>query len=93
MKRIKLQKSKECYVTQRTDGLQKHHIIYGTGNRKKSDKYGLTVWLRPEYHTGEYGVHSGNKALDLELKQLAQREFEKVYGHDEWMKVFGRNYL
>lgn len=90
---IKLQNCKECYVTQRTDGLQKHHIIYGTANRKKSDKYGLTVWLRPEFHTGEMGVHGGNKTLDLKLKQLAQREFEKVYGHDEWMKVFGRNYL
>lgn len=76
-----------------TDGLQKHHIVYGTANRKKSDKYGLTVWLIPEYHTGQYGVHGGNKALDLELKQLAQREFEKVYSHDEWMIVFGRNYL
>ena len=89
---IKLQNSKECYVTQRTDGY-KDFISFTHWNRKKSDKYGLTVWLRPEYHTGEYGVHSGNKTLDLELKQLAQREFEKVYGHDEWMKVFGRNYL
>lgn len=93
MERLKLQKTKQCYVTHRTDGLQRHHVIYGTANRRKSDKYGLTVWLRPEWHTGQTGVHGGNKELDLKLKQLAQTEFEKVYGHEKWMNVFGRNYL
>jgi hypothetical protein len=91
--KFKLQDKKQCYVSHRTDGLQKHHIIYGTANRKQSDKYGLTVWLRPEYHTGQTGVHGGNKTLDLELKQMAQREFEKVYSHEKWMEVFKRNYL
>ena len=38
---------------------------------------------------------AATKALDLELKQLAQREFEKVYGHENGMEClfFGRNYL
>ena len=38
------------------------------------------------------GVHF-NKALDNELKQIAQREFEDTYGHDAFIKIFGRNYL
>lgn len=87
-----IQDKKECYVTHRKDGLHLHHIIYGS-NRKNSDKYGLVVWLHYEYHTGKFGVHSGNKKLDLELKQLAQRKFEERYGHEKFMEVFKRNYL
>jgi hypothetical protein len=90
--KITLQSSKVCYVTGRTDRLEEHHCLYGK-NRQKADDYGLTVWLRPEWHTGEHGVHHGNTALDLELKQLAQMEFEKVYGHMRWMDEFGRSYL
>ena len=91
VQKIHLQDTKECYVTGRTD-VELHHILYGK-NRRNADKYGLTVWLVAEYHRGRYGVHNGNTALDAQLKQLAQREFERVYGHDEWMRVFERNYL
>lgn len=92
VQKIKLQSSKTCYVTGRTDGLEEHHCLYGK-NRQKADKYGLTVWLRPEWHTGRHGVHNGNTVLDLELKQLAQKEFEKVYSRELFLKEFGRNYL
>ena len=36
-----VQSEKECYFTQRTDQLERHHIFYGAGRRKLSDKYGL----------------------------------------------------
>ena len=91
VQKIKLQSTKACYVTGRTD-VEEHHCLYGK-NRRNADKYGLTVWLVAEYHRCEHGVHNGNTALDRELKQLAQREFEKVYGHVEWMNKFGRDYL
>lgn len=92
LQKIKLQDTKECYVTHRTDGLHKHHIFYGN-KRQLSEKYGLYVWLRPEHHNmSNEGVHF-NPTLDRELKQLAQREFIKVYGMKQWMKEFGRDYL
>ncbi len=90
VQKIILQDTKTCYVTGRTDGLHKHHIFEGV-HRKLSDKYGLCVYLRPEWHTGDHGVHF-NKSLDLKLKQLAQRGFIKVYGYARWMKEFGRDY-
>ena len=93
VQKIILQDAKECYITHRTDGLALHHIFYGNGKRNLSDKYGLTVWLRHEWHNmNNQGVHF-SKALDLELKQMAQREFEKVYGHNRFMELFGRSYL
>jgi hypothetical protein len=42
-------------------------------------------------YTRDYGVHF-NPELDLKLKQLAQREFIKVYGYTRWMKEFNRDY-
>lgn len=91
-KKIKLQDCKECFVTGRTDGLQRHHI-FGAANRKLSEKYGLCVWLRPEWHNASnYAVHF-NRAFDLRLKRYAQREFEAIYDRETFIKLFGKNYL
>ena len=90
-----IQTEKECYITGSTDNLHEHHIIYGTGQRKLSEKYGLKVWLRADWHNmSDYGVHF-NKKLDTELKQMAQKKAMKVYGWsiEDFIKIFGRNYL
>lgn len=88
-----LQTEKECYVCHTTYNLQDHHILFGTANRKQSEKYGLKVWLCREHHTGSRGVHF-NKHLDLHLKKLAQEHFEgKIGARNEFIRVFGRNYL
>lgn len=72
---------------------QRHHILYGTANRNLSEKYGLTCGLCYNHHTGQMGVHHGNKELDLKLKRMAQRRFEEVYPELSFLAVFGRNYL
>jgi len=89
-------KEKRCFATIESGiALHKHHIFYGSGHRKISDKYGLWVWLKPEKHNiGRESLHMRpGHGLDLELKQRAQRAFEAEYGHEEFMKVIGRNYL
>ena len=87
-----IQTEKECLVCQTTIGLELHHCIYGTANRKLSDKYGLVVWLCKPHHTGSAGVHR-NKILDDKLKKYAQERFEAVYGENtSFREVFGRNY-
>lgn len=76
----------------RTD-IEWHHCIGGNPGRKLSDKYGLVVPLCVEHHRGNTGVHKC-RAVDLKIKQLAQTTFEKKVGsREEWMKIFGRNYL
>ena len=86
-----IQTDKECFMCHTTQGLELHHCLYGS-RHKLADKYGLTIWLCHQHHTGDKGVHF-NKALDTQIKQIAQREFEDTYGHDEFMKIFGKNYL
>ena len=91
--RTVLQDSKQCWVCGRTDQLHDHHVIFGTSNRKQSEKYGLKVWLCYEHHTGNQGVHF-NRELDLELKKLAQTYFEGHYGsRDDFRTEFGKSWL
>ena len=70
-----------------------HHCIYGVANRKLSEKYHLVVGLCYNHHTGQCGVHHGNKELDMKLKQMAQRAFMEHYPQDDFLAVFGRNFL
>lgn len=87
-----IQKDKCCYVCGNTR-VHDHHI-FGNSNRKKSEQYGLKVWLCYEHHNGSInGVHTGNQVLMNELRQLGQKAFEKKYGHDQFMKIFNKNYL
>ena len=84
----------ECFVCGCCRGLERHHVIYGTSGRKLSEQYGLTVSLCYEHHRGRHGVHGmDGKELSNQLHIVAQTAFEGLYGHDEWMRIFGRNYL
>lgn len=87
-----VQQGERCFLCGRKAGLERHHIMSGTANRKLSEKYGLTVWLCHEHHTGKDGVQYNRKAADS-LKRLAQIAFEARYSHDEWMQTFRKNYL
>lgn len=90
-----IQSEKVCYITGTPYNLHEHHIFEGTGTRQLSEKYGLKVWLRADWHNmADYGVHF-NKELDLELKRMAQQKAMEYYGWDTetFIKKFGRNYI
>lgn len=73
--------------------VERHHI-FGGANRKRSEKYGFVVPLRPDLHPN--GVFAGKdaKAIDTKLKRMAQKYYEENYGsREEFMQEFGRNYL
>lgn len=88
-----IQDKKECLITKQKYCLHKHHCFEGTANREKSEKWGLWVWLRADWHTqARYGVHN-NPTLSSGLKDYCQRQFELLYGHNVWMQEFGKSYL
>ena len=71
---------------------EKHHVIYGTANRAKSDKYGFVIPLCRKHHNEMHA--KPNTGLDLKWKQEAQRYFETYYGSREnFIKEFGRSWL
>lgn len=82
-----------CFLCRRWlgDSGELHHI-FGGANRKVSDKYGLVVKLCHTCHNEPpYGVHH-NRENELRLKRFGQKAFEDIYGHEMFMKLFGRNY-
>lgn len=84
-----------CYVCGTTRNIEKHHVIFGTANRKKSDQDGLVVPLCHYHHTGSNKAVHLNRGLDLKLKQIAERKWLEYYDAtvDEWIKRFGKNYI
>lgn len=86
--------NKECFITGvKDENLVRHEIFFGTANRKLSKQYGLWVYLIPELHnTTNKGVHY-NRELDLLLKRAGQNAFEQKYSRQEFIKIFGKNWL
>ena len=71
-------------------GSQTHHCIFGP-NRKNSEKYGLKVRLCYMCH---HRLHNeAGNGLALKYQQLAQMCFEETHSHEEYMKIFGKNYI
>lgn len=88
-----LQTERACLITGDQEGLHKHHVYFGNPNRRISEENGFWCWLRWDWHNGaKYGVHF-NHTLDMDLKRLCQREYEKTHGRDEFVRLIGKSYL
>ena len=87
-----IQDRKECYFCGKLTNLERHHVFGGVANRPISEKYGLTIWLCHNCHTGQSGAQY-DKMKNLRLKQDAQFAFERNHTRSEWMKLIGKNYL
>lgn len=82
---------KKCFLCG-SPYVHKHHI-YGGGNRKISEENGFWVYLCPAHHNmSDYGVHF-NRQLDLQLKQLCQKEYEETHSREDFIKLIGKSYL
>lgn len=88
-----IQDRKECFICKSIYGLQEHHIFFGTANRKKSEQEGLKVWLCLEHHTGSKISPHYSREVDLKLKRIAQAKYEETHTREEFMQLFGKNYL
>ena len=83
--------SKECLICG-SPYVEKHHI-FGASNRNNSEKYGLYVYLCAYHHRDQiHGVHGNRKLMD-DLHQYGQRLFEMQHSREDFMRIFGRNYL
>ena len=89
---------RKCFLCGRNgswDRLDRHHI-FGGSNRRKSEKYGLVVYLcHNRCHIfGKNAVHK-NADLMLKLHQYGQKRWMSEQGKtkEDFIKEFGRNYL
>lgn len=81
------------YATERREGLVRHEIFFGA-YRQKSIEKGLVVFLTPDMHNGEHGIHFDSE-FNHWLKHKGQVVAMKHYGltEEEFIKMFGRSYL
>lgn len=94
-----IQKDRErCYLCKgyaNGDPLDLHHIFFGA-NRKKSDKYGLTVYLHHNtcHIFGKNSVHQ-NAEVCRALQARVQKKAMEHYGwtEDDFRREFGKSYL
>lgn len=66
-----------------------HHCLFGS-NREKAEYYGLTVRLCRRCHSK---LHDEDERLALKYRRLGQLAFEYKFNHEDYMRIFGRNYL
>lgn len=74
---------------------QEHHVVFGTANRKISERYGLKVYLcfqHHEYDGGKEAVHR-NREIRILLCKKAQEAFEKRWPELGFRNLFGKSYL
>lgn len=84
---------RQCLICETTHNLHQHHIFFGAGRRKISDKYGCWCYLCARHHNmSNEGVHF-NSVLDRKLKQYTQKRFNEVYPELDFLRIFGKNYL
>ena len=69
--------------------METHHMLHGSYMKKPADKYGLTIKLCRLCHRRLHDHREG----DLELQQNAQRQFEETHSREEFMRIFGKNFL
>lgn len=94
-----VQHGKYCFLCGKNgvqDPLDEHHIFFGAGKRKTSEKYGLKVWLCHSacHTTGPYAVHNNRETREY-LEKAGQLAAMRYYHWtvDDFRKVFGKNYL
>ena len=88
----------KCFLCGRNgngDPLDRHHI-FGGAFRKKSERYGLVVYLcHNRCHIfGKDAVHNNAETM-LKVKQYGQRKWLEETGGttEDFIKEFGKNYL
>lgn len=87
-----------CFLCGRNgsdDPLDKHHI-FGAANRKKSEKYGLVVYLCHDrcHIFGGMAVHKNAKTMK-HLKRYGQLKAMREQGwtEEQFRQEFGKSYL
>lgn len=78
-------KSGRCEYCGKICGKLDPHEVYGGSNRKRSIKYGFVKLLCRECHS--------NENIILELRKITQKEYEKVFTREDFIRIIGKSYL
>lgn len=85
---------RECLICKTTEGLERHHVFFGTANRAKSEEDGSWVWLCHAHHrTSNMSVHM-NRKTDLKIKKITEQRWIRKNGTEEdFIRRYGKSWL
>lgn len=90
--------NRRCWLCGRngaTDPLERHHV-FGGANRRKSEKYGLVVWLCGNecHRLGPESAHRNKTTMQI-LHRYGQKKAMREQGwtKEDFVRVFGKNYV
>ena len=94
MARSIVSEKEECWACKTQISLHRHHIYFGSANRKLSEEDGCWIWLCARHHNmSDFGIHF-DRAFDLGVKRICQERWEAIYGDREaFRKRYGKSYL
>ncbi len=78
---------KHCYICKQEKW--DLHEIFGGRNRQSSMKYGLVIPVCRKCHE----MIQKNKTLMQRLHEVGRKLFEKYYKNENFIEIFGKNYL
>lgn len=85
-----------CGMNENLEPIAEHHVFFGAGRRKLSEKYGLKVYLHNNkcHIFGKNSVHQ-NAGVDRAVKAAVQKIAMRKYGWtvEQFISIFGKNYL
>jgi hypothetical protein len=82
-----------CELCGRDTHCAHHHVYFGVANRRLSEKYGLVARLCPDCHQNGFRAVHRCRDTDLMMKRKYQLIFEEKHSRQDFMRIFGRNYL
>jgi hypothetical protein len=77
-----------CYMCNTTKKEDLHELIEGK-NRQLSMKYGLVIPICRKCHIKV----TNDKTLQEKLHKVAQKKFKNHYKNENFVQIFGKNYL
>jgi len=80
-----------CYFCSRPR--QAIHEVYFGSRRQTSIKNGFCVGLCAAHHNMSNNSVHKNREMDLQLKQLYQKEYEKNHTREDFINLIGQSYL
>ena len=89
-----MQTEKQCYFCGCVRNLDRHHVFFGTANRRLSEEDGCWIWCCKDHHTlSGMSVHQDRK-MDLLLKAQCQETWEEIYGdRKKFIQRYGKSYI
>ena len=83
-----------CFMCNKYNQLERHHI-FGGAYRKKSEKYGLVVYLCHDCHNEPPdGVHFNAEKMQ-QIHEIGQIKaiVDNGWSTEDFIREFGKNYL